>query len=109
MGVEAFGIEKEFLKDLLKQVDGGLTQLPDFQRGWVWPDRNIAALIASISLGYPAGTVMMLQHGGDVVVLEALSRLAQRPCRRKDGPGALEPQPVEHERHCRAGRSHTEP
>ncbi|MCG8918446.1 DUF262 domain-containing protein [Actinokineospora sp. PR83] len=66
MGVEAFGIEKEFLKDLLKQVDRGETQLPDFQRGWVWPDRNIAALIASISLGYPAGTVMMLQHGGEV-------------------------------------------
>ncbi|GAA2670633.1 MULTISPECIES: DUF262 domain-containing protein [Actinosynnema] len=66
MGVEAFGIEKEFLKDLLTQVDRGEAQLPEFQRGWVWPDRNIASLIASISLGYPAGTVMMLKQGGDV-------------------------------------------
>ncbi|GAA3037018.1 DUF262 domain-containing protein [Actinokineospora globicatena] len=66
MGVEALGIEKEFLKDLLTQVDSGEAQLPDFQRGWVWPDRNIASLIASISLGYPAGTVMMLKQGGDV-------------------------------------------
>ncbi|GAB3006187.1 DUF262 domain-containing protein [Saccharothrix stipae] len=66
MGVEAFGIEKEFLKDLLIQVDKGEAQLPEFQRGWVWPDRNIASLIASISLGYPAGTVMMLKQGGDV-------------------------------------------
>ncbi|GAB2845406.1 DUF262 domain-containing protein [Lentzea nigeriaca] len=66
MGVEAFGIEKEFLKDLLTQVDKGEAKLPEFQRGWVWPDRNIASLIASISLGYPAGTVMMLKHGGDV-------------------------------------------
>ena len=41
-------------------------QLPEFQRGWVWPDRNIAALLASISLGYPVGTVMMLRTGGDV-------------------------------------------
>ncbi|MGV9367689.1 GmrSD restriction endonuclease domain-containing protein [Amycolatopsis sp. NPDC003731] len=65
MGVEAFGIEKEFLKDLLTQVDRGETQLPEFQRGWVWPDRNIASLIASISLGYPAGTVMMLRQGGE--------------------------------------------
>ncbi|MDQ2587274.1 GmrSD restriction endonuclease domain-containing protein [Saccharothrix yanglingensis] len=66
MGVEAFGIEKEFLKDLLTQVDRSEAQLPEFQRGWVWPDRNIASLIASISLGYPAGTVMMLKQGGDV-------------------------------------------
>ncbi|MFC7617052.1 DUF262 domain-containing protein [Actinokineospora soli] len=66
MGVEAFGIEKEFLKDLLTQVDRGEAQLPEFQRGWVWPDRNIASLISSISLGYPAGTVMMLKHGGEV-------------------------------------------
>ncbi len=66
MGVEAFGIEKEFLKDLLGQVDKGAAQLPEFQRGWVWPDRNIASLIASISLGYPAGTIMMLDYGGDV-------------------------------------------
>jgi hypothetical protein len=66
MGVEAFGIEKEFLKDLLTQVDKGEAKLPEFQRGWVWPDHNIASLIASISLGYPAGTVMMLKHGGDV-------------------------------------------
>jgi uncharacterized protein with ParB-like and HNH nuclease domain len=66
VGVEAFGIEKEFLKDLLTQVDKGEAQLPEFQRGWVWPDRNIASLIASISLGYPAGTVMMLAQGGEV-------------------------------------------
>jgi uncharacterized protein with ParB-like and HNH nuclease domain len=65
VGVEAFGIEKEFLKDLLVQVDRGETQLPEFQRGWVWPDRNIASLITSISLGYPAGTVMMLRQGGE--------------------------------------------
>jgi uncharacterized protein with ParB-like and HNH nuclease domain len=64
VGVEAFGIEKEFLRGLLTQVDRGETQLPEFQRGWVWPDRNIASLIASISLGYPAGTVMMLAQGG---------------------------------------------
>ena len=56
MGVYVFGIEKEFLRDLLRQVRDGHAQLPEFQRGWVWPDRNIASLLASISMGYPVGT-----------------------------------------------------
>ena len=45
MSVDIFGIEKEFLRDLLKEVVTGL---------------------ASISLGYPAGTLMMLRTGGNV-------------------------------------------
>lgn len=66
MSVETFGIEKEFLRELLKQVRDGRTQLPDFQRGWVWPHPGIASLLASISLGYPVGAVMMLRTGGDI-------------------------------------------
>jgi hypothetical protein len=81
VGVEAFGIEKEFLRDLLSQVDRGETQLPEFQRGWVWPDRNIASLIASISLGYPAGTVMMLAQGGETRFKTRAVEGAQPPAR----------------------------
>jgi hypothetical protein len=66
VSVGAFGIEKEYLQELLKEAAVGKSQLPEFQRGWVWPDRNIAALISSISLGYPVGTVMMLKTGGSV-------------------------------------------
>ena len=66
MSVGTFGIEKEGLEELLKEAACGKSQLPEFQRGWVWPDRNIASLIASISLGYPVGTVMMLKTGGSV-------------------------------------------
>ena len=66
MSVGSFGIEKESLKELLREASSGKAQLPEFQRGWVWPDRNIAGLIASISLGYPVGTVMMLRTGGHV-------------------------------------------
>jgi len=66
MSVGAFGIEKEGLEELLKEAAAGKSQLPEFQRGWVWADRNIAGLIASISLGYPVGTVMMLRTGGSV-------------------------------------------
>ena len=66
MPVEAFGIEKEFLRDLLNQGASGQSQLPEFQRGWVWPMENIRSLLASISLGYPVGTIMMLRTGGEV-------------------------------------------
>ena len=52
MSVGAFGIEKEGLEELLKEAAIGKSQLPEFQRGWVWSDRNIAGLISSISLGY---------------------------------------------------------
>ncbi|MEV0446206.1 DUF262 domain-containing protein [Streptomyces spectabilis] len=63
---EAFSIDKRPLRDLLQQVADGRAQLPEFQRGWVWPYPNIASLLASISLGYPVGTVMLLKTGGDV-------------------------------------------
>lgn len=66
MAVEAFGIEKEFLRDLLTESATGKSQLPEFQRGWVWPMENIRSLLASVSLGYPVGTVMMLRTGGEV-------------------------------------------
>jgi hypothetical protein len=72
MSIGTFGIEKEFLHDLLREVRDGQIELPEFQRGWVWPDRHIASLLASISQGYPVGTVMMLRTGGDI-------RFKQRP------------------------------
>jgi len=53
------------LTDLLNQVHAGDLQLPDFQRGWVWDDDHIRSLIASISLSYPIGSVMLLETGGD--------------------------------------------
>jgi hypothetical protein len=40
MSVGAFGIEKEGLEELLKEAACGKSQLPEFQRGWVWPDRE---------------------------------------------------------------------
>lgn len=55
------------LPDFLREINDGRVQLPDFQRGWVWDDDHIASLIASISLSYPIGAVMLLQTGGDGV------------------------------------------
>ena len=55
----------ETIADILKAIDEGKIQLPDFQRGWVWEDNRIRALIASISNGYPIGAAMFLQMGGE--------------------------------------------
>lgn len=55
-----------YLNRLLENVESGEIRLPDFQRGWVWDDYRIRALIASISRGFPVGAVMTLQAGGEV-------------------------------------------
>ena len=73
MDVTGYYIEKESLGALLKEAAEGSSQLPDFQRGWVWDDDRVRSLLASISLGYPIGAVMMLRAGGDSV------RFKQRP------------------------------
>jgi hypothetical protein len=85
MSVDTFGIEKPFLRKLLEEVGAGSAQLPEFQRGWVWPDKNIASLLASISLGYPAGTLMLLRTGGDV-------RFKLRPVEGTTPPPGVQPE-----------------
>ncbi|MDE5784909.1 MAG: DUF262 domain-containing protein [Duncaniella sp.] len=55
------------IADILKDIDEGKIQLPDFQRGWVWEDGRIRALIASISNGYPIGAAMFLKTGGSEI------------------------------------------
>ncbi len=54
------------LADLLKAVNEGSLQLPDFQRPWVWDDERIRSLIASISVSFPINAIMTLENGGDV-------------------------------------------
>lgn len=55
------------IADILRNIDNGTIQLPDFQRGWVWEDNRIRALIASISNAYPVGAAMFLDATGDNV------------------------------------------
>lgn len=65
--ITTFDSTKESLHEILCSIKEGKTQLPDFQRGWVWDDEHIKSLLASISLSYPIGTVMMLETGNDDV------------------------------------------
>ena len=55
------------LDDLLKMVEDGKAQLPDFQRSWVWDDTKICKLIESITSGFPMGAAMFLANGGEHV------------------------------------------
>jgi len=54
-GISTFDSTKELLPDLLKSIREGKTQLPDFQRGWIWDDDHIKSLPAWIehALGKP--------------------------------------------------------
>src|SRR5687767_5252357 len=53
------------LGELLRDIGSGRVQLPDFQREWKWDNGRIAALLSSVSQGYPVGVVMTLETGGD--------------------------------------------
>lgn len=61
-----FDTTKEDLKDILRKVDDGKLQLPDFQRDYVWGDEDVRSLIASIAKGFPVGALLTLETGGEV-------------------------------------------
>jgi hypothetical protein len=60
----SFDSTKTPLHDLLARAETGKLQLPDFQRGWVWDDDRIRSLLASVSVSFPIGAVMLLETGG---------------------------------------------
>ena len=63
----SFDSTKTPLQELLARAAKGSLQLPDFQRGWVWDDERIRSLLASVSVSFPIGAVMLLQTGGEHV------------------------------------------
>lgn len=81
-----FTSDKESLQDILKAIKAGKYQLPEFQRGWVWDDNHIISLLASVSLSYPIGAVMMLENGNPEV------RFKPRPVEGVDLGAAIEPE-----------------
>lgn len=68
-----FHSSEQQLTQLLTRVNNGQVQLPDFQRSWVWDDERVRGLLASVSMSYPIGTLMLLDAGNDEV------RFAARP------------------------------
>ena len=53
------------LSELLKTVGNGKSQLPDFQRSWVWDDTRICKLIESLTSDFPMGAAMFLDYSSD--------------------------------------------
>ena len=53
------------ITDLMKKIETGSLQLPDFQRGWVWDDERIKALVYSIIHNFPVGAAMFLEYGNN--------------------------------------------
>jgi len=71
IGVETFDSTKRNLFEILKDVDRGKIQLPDFlpdfQRGWIWDDDRIRGILASVGKAFPIGAVMLLETGNENV------------------------------------------
>lgn len=55
------------LIELMEDVKSGAAQLPDFQRGWVWDDGRIRALILSVIHNFPVGAAMFLEYGNESI------------------------------------------
>ncbi|MEQ9408433.1 MAG: DUF262 domain-containing protein [Fuerstiella sp.] len=85
--MSTFDSTKTRLADLLRDIEAGKTQLPDFQRGWVWDDEHIRSLLTSIARAFPVGAVMLLETGGE-------ARFKVRPVEGID-PASAHPDMVE--------------
>lgn len=73
------------LTDLMKAVDSGAAQLPDFQRGWVWDDGRIKALILSVIHNFPVGAAMFLEYGNESI------HFKHKPIEGSDASADIEP------------------
>lgn len=60
-----FDSTKESLADILRDIKSGRIQLPDFQRDWIWDNDHIKSLLASVSVAFPIGVVMLLGTGNE--------------------------------------------
>ena len=49
------------LQELIKKIELGDIQLPEFQRDYVWKQTDQKALLESIFYGYPIGSLLLLE------------------------------------------------
>lgn len=66
MSETTFDATQDPLANLLQEIAVGRLQLPEFQRGWVWDDEHISAVVTSVARSFPIGAIMTLQTGGEV-------------------------------------------
>ena len=58
-------VKKFNLNDLLKEIERGEIQLPDFQRDWVWDDERIKSLLESVICDFPINSILLLECDAD--------------------------------------------
>lgn len=85
----SFDSTKTPLQELLARASSGKLQLPDFQRGWVWDDDRIRSLLASVSVSFPIGAVILLQTGGEHVCFKPRPLAGTQPQLRAVSPETL--------------------
>src|SRR3954453_15761332 len=49
------------LSRLLEGIDQGAVVLPDFQRDFVWSDGELMVLVATVMVGWPAGSLLLME------------------------------------------------
>jgi hypothetical protein len=64
---------RQSLQSILKQIDGGVIKLPEFQRDFRWEIGDVIDLIISLLRGFPAGVLLFWN------VSEKKDKLAERP------------------------------
>ena len=69
-GMSTYDSSKESLAGILKEIDDGKIQLPEFQREWIWDDAHVGSLLASVTLSYPIGAIMLLQAGNEEIIFK---------------------------------------
>ena len=80
-----FDTAEPILGEILGRMREGIIQLPDFQRGWVWDDNRIRAIISSVSKAYPIGAIMTMEVGDSI-------RFLPRPFEGVELPSKVAPQ-----------------
>lgn len=76
--------DKFDIRTLLEKIKRGEIQLPDFQRDWVWKDKQINSLLESVIRGFPINSILLLECDASNLKLA---------CRPIEGSGAIDTLP----------------
>lgn len=72
------------LEDLLEDIKSGEVQLPDFQRSWIWSDKQIKSLLESVIRNFPINSIMLLECDADNTIfssrpIEGVGEVTNKP------------------------------
>lgn len=55
------------VEQLLDWIESGNLVLADFQRDFDWSDRDVRALVATLIMGWPAGSLLLIREGNSYI------------------------------------------